>query len=135
MPECRDDADILRRHVATVSLSRAKARRPSSSLTHYPSQIFEQGVSNKALSGRADTQRLLQSPELFLFRGCKSVRGTDARGTDGDAEKGRPPSAARSLLVGTEGIATAEDDGGGYSGTTSGRSVFKAERPRGKREG
>ena len=70
-----------------------------------------------------------------MFRGCKSVRGTDARGTDGDAEKGRPPSAARSLLVGTEGIATAEDDGGGYSGTTSGRSVFKAERPRGKREG
>ena len=30
MPECRDDADILRRHVATVSLSRVKARRPSS---------------------------------------------------------------------------------------------------------
>ena len=71
-----------------------------------------------------------------MFRGCKSVRGTDARGTDGDAEKGRSPSGrGRSLLVGTEGIATAEDDGGGYSGTTSGRSVFKAERPRGKREG
>ena len=45
-------------------------------LLHYPSQIFEQVGSNKALSRRADTQRLLQSPELFLFRGCKSAGQT-----------------------------------------------------------
>ena len=59
-------------------------------LPHYPSQNFEQGASNEALSRRADTQRLLQSPELFLFRGCKSAGQTHGGRTATQKRAARP---------------------------------------------
>ena len=138
MPECRDDADILRRHVATFSPLACESEKAF--LLHYPSQIFEQGVSNKALRHCAGRQTHGDYCNLQSYSCLEAASPRDRRTGDGRRRrKGPLAAAARSLLVGTEGIATAEDDDGGYSGTTSGRSqersVFKADRPRGEREG
>ena len=117
-----------RRLVATViALSRAKARR----LLHYPSQIFEQVGSNKALSRRADTRRLLQSPELFLFRGCKSAGQTHGGRTATQKRAARPLPPCRNGRNSSGGGRRRRRPLRNDLRSPEKRSVFKADRPRG----